>query len=48
MTNYDKLLGEIQALGMDKKWAKMFVKKLADDEVAFKMTDEEKAWALMG
>ena len=46
MTNYDKLLGEIQALGMDKKWAKMFVKKLADDEVAFKMTDEEKAWAM--
>lgn len=43
MTNYDALLEEIKKLGMDKKWSKMFVKKLADDERAFKMSDDEKS-----
>lgn len=46
MTNYDLLLEEIKKLGMDSKWSKMFVKKLADDERAFSLSDEEKKWAL--
>ena len=46
MTNYDKLLEEVRRLGMDAKWAKMFIKKLSDDERAFTMTEEEKKWAL--
>lgn len=46
MTNYDKLLENVRALGMDYKWAKMFVKKFSDDEKAFKLTDEEIAWAM--
>ena len=46
VTNYDMLLDELRNLGMDFKWSKMFVKKLADDEKAFLLTDEEKEWAL--
>ena len=46
MTNYDKLLEAVRGLGMDYKWARMFVKKLADDEKAFPATDEEKKWAM--
>ena len=46
MTNYDKLLEEVKNLGMDAKWAKMFIKKLSDDERAFFMSDDEKKWAL--
>ena len=46
MTNYEKMIEELRAIGMDYKWTKMFVKKLADDERAFEMTDEEKEWAL--
>lgn len=46
MTNYDKLLEEMRHLGMDHKWSRMFVKKLADDEKAFPMTDDEKKWAM--
>lgn len=46
MTNYDKLLELVRKEGMDFKWAKMFIKKLADDEKAFPATDEEKKWAL--
>lgn len=46
MTNYDILLSELRELGMDFKWAKMFVKKLADDEKAFSMTNEQKKWAM--
>lgn len=46
MTNYDVMLEEVRKLGMDYKWAKMFVKKLADDEAAFPVKDEEKIWAL--
>ena len=46
MTNYDKLTELIRALGMDFKWTKMFIKKLADDERAFQMTDDEKRWAM--
>ncbi len=46
-TNYDLLLDKIRALGMDWKWAKMFVKKLKDDEAAFPVEDwEKKKWAL--
>ncbi len=45
-TDYDKLLKLIREQGMDYKWARMFLKKLADDEKAFQMTDEEKKWAL--
>lgn len=46
MTNYDLLTEELRKLGMDFKWTKMFVKKLADDEKGFSLTQEEKAWAL--
>ena len=46
LTNYDKLLEEVRCLGMDPKWAKMFIKKLADDERAFVMSEDEKKWAL--
>lgn len=46
-TNYEKLLDKVRELGMDYKWARMFVKKLRDDENAFPVTDEEKKkWAL--
>ena len=30
MTNYEKLLEEVRALGMDYRWSSMFVKKLRD------------------
>lgn len=47
MTNYDKLLEMIRSLGMDYRWAGMFVKKLRDDENAFPVEDiEKKRWAL--
>lgn len=47
MTNYDVLLEKVRELGMDYKWASMFVKKLRDDENAFPVEDEEKKkWAL--
>lgn len=46
MTNYDTLLQLLRDAGMDKKWAKMFVKKLADDEKAFPVNEETKRWAL--
>ena len=46
-TNYDVLLEKIRALGMDYRWAGMFVKKLRDDENAFPVADEKrKKWAL--
>jgi len=46
MTNYDKLLEEVRNLGMDYRWARMFVKKLRDDEQAFPTDEETKKWAL--
>ena len=46
MTNYEVLLEKVRALGMDYKWAKMFVKKLSDDEKAFPTTKEQAEWAL--
>lgn len=46
MTNYDVLLEKVRELGMDYKWARMFVKKLADDEISFPAADEVKRWAL--
>ena len=46
-TNYDLLLEKIRELGMDHRWAGMFVKKLCDDEKAFPVEDpEQKKWAL--
>lgn len=46
-TNYDLLIEKMRALGMDYRWAGMFVKKLRDDENAFPVADEEKKkWAL--
>lgn len=46
-TNYDVLIEKIRALGMDHRWAGMFVKKLRDDENAFPVADEaQKKWAL--
>ncbi len=46
MTNYETFLEKVRALGMDYKWAKMFVKKLSDDEKAFPTTKEKAEWAL--
>ena len=47
MTDYNLLLEKIRALGMDYRWAGMFVKKLKDDESAFPVFDyEKKYWAL--
>ena len=46
MTNYEVFLEKVRALGMDYKWAKMFVKKLSDDEKAFPTTKEQAEWAL--
>ena len=46
-TNYDLLLEKVRSLGMDYRWAGMFVKKLRDDENAFPVQDEnKKKWAL--
>ena len=47
MTDYDAMLREVRELGMDYKWAKMFVKKLADDEDYFPTDNSEREWALM-
>ncbi len=46
MTNYDKLQEILIGKGMDKKWSKMFVKKLSDDEKAFSVDEDIKKWAL--
>ncbi len=46
MTNYDKLLDEVRKLGMEYRWAGMFVKKLRDDEAAFPTTPDKIKWAL--
>lgn len=46
-TNYDMLLEKIRNLGMDYRWAGMFVKKLRDDELSFPIEDmETRKWAL--
>ncbi len=46
MTNYERLLDLLKENGMDKKWSKMFVKKLSDDEQAFAADEETKRWAM--
>lgn len=46
MTNYDVLLEKVRAAGMEYRWSRMFVKKLADDEKAFPVSTEEAAFAL--
>ncbi len=46
LTNYEKLTDLLRQQGMDYKWSKMFVKKLADDEKAFAMSPEQKKWAM--
>lgn len=46
MTNYEKFTELMIANGMDKKWSKMFVKKLADDEKAFPTDPATRDWAL--
>ena len=46
MTNYELLLEKIRGLGMDYRWSKMFVKKLADDEKAFPTSRENAEFAL--
>lgn len=47
MTDYDLLLEKIRALGMDYRWAGMFVNKLKYDETGFPVSDEKiKRWAL--
>lgn len=46
-TNYDLLLNKMREIGMDYRWAGMFVKKLRDDENAFPVNDDNiKKWAL--
>lgn len=45
-TDYEKLLQLMREYGMDYKWARMFVKKLADDEQAFQTDEKTKRWAL--
>lgn len=46
MTNYEKLKELLIDLGMDRKWSRMFIKKLADDEKAFSLNDDQKRWAM--
>lgn len=46
MTNYENLLEQVRAGGMDYKWSRMFVKKLADDEKAFHVEQESAKWAM--
>lgn len=46
MTDYEKLQKILIEKGMDKKWSKMFVKKLSDDEKAFSADEATKKWAL--
>lgn len=46
MTNYDTMLEKVRQAGMEYRWSRMFVKKLTDDEKAFPVSPEEKAFAL--
>jgi len=46
MTNYEKMLEAVRDAGMNHKWAKMFVKKLSDDEAAFAADEKTRQWAL--
>ena len=46
MTNYDLLLEKVRELGMDYKWARMFVRKLKDDEASFEADEATRQWAL--
>ena len=46
MTDYEKLQTILIEKGMDKKWSRMFVKKLSDDEKAFQTDEDTKKWAL--
>lgn len=46
MTNYDKLLEKVREAGMEYRWSRMFVKKLADDEKAFPVSKAEAEFAL--
>ena len=46
MTNYDKFLEAVRSAGMDYRWAKMFVKKFADDEKAFPLSEEKKKYSI--
>jgi len=45
-TDYEKMLALARENGMDFKWARMFVKKLADDEKAFQVDEATKQWAM--
>ena len=42
MTDYEKLRELLIERGMDKKWSRMFVKKLADDAQNWTREDKEK------
>ena len=46
MTNYDTMLEKVRQAGMEYRWSRMFVKKLADDEKAFPVSKEEAEFAL--
>lgn len=46
MTDYVKFLEEVRNLGMDYRWADMFVEKLSDDEKAFPADATTIKWAL--
>ncbi len=45
-TDYDRLLELVRESGMDYRWSRMFVKKLADDEKEYSADDRTKKWAL--
>lgn len=46
MTNYETMLEKVRAAGMEYRWSRMFVKKLADDEKAFPVSANEAEFAL--
>lgn len=46
MIDYEQLLKEVRDLGMDHKWANMFIKKMIDDESFFNVSKEEALWAI--
>ena len=46
MTNYDTMLQKVREAGMEYRWSRMFVKKLADDEKAFPVSEKEAEFAL--
>lgn len=44
--DYNLLLKKLQDYGMDKRWSRMFVKKLIDDENSFVVDEATRKWAI--